>query len=105
MGGNIVAIQASRLSTSLHRDGKPGELDPQFKVFTGPIALFFGSPDANRSTARSLLLMSLPAHVIYFYVIHLIQGPNSVDVTFVFLGLYLTMAVIQVIDDDDDVID
>jgi solute carrier family 41 len=45
VGGNLVAVQASRISTSLHRYGKPGHLFPGFQAFTSPIEAFF----TNRS--------------------------------------------------------
>lgn len=100
VGGNLVAVQASRLSTSLHRNGKPGQLPSNFKLLTGPLELFFGrkrfNTDINLTTARLLLLMSIPAHVLYFFVIRFIEGESSAPVTVLFLGLYMLFAVLQV---------
>lgn len=97
VGGNLVAVQASRLSTSLHRNGKPGELPVNFKIFSGPVEIFLSKKnDINLTTARLLLLMSIPAHLLYFFVIRFIEGENAVPVTFVFLGLYMALAVLQV---------
>lgn len=101
VGGNLVAVQASRLSTSLHRNGKPGQLPANFKLLTGPLELFFkrkrySTPDINLTTARLLLLMSVPAHVLYFFVIRFIEGESSAPVTTLFLGLYMLFAVLQV---------
>lgn len=101
VGGNLVAVQASRLSTSLHRNGKPGQLPGNFKLLTGPLELFFGrkrtyQTDINLTTARLLLLMSIPAHVLYFFVIRFIEGESSAPVTVLFLGLYMLFAVLQV---------
>lgn len=42
VGGNLVAVQASRLSTGLHQLGKPGEVQEKSK-FHGCIDTFFGS--------------------------------------------------------------
>ena len=37
VGGNLVAVQASRISTALHHQGRPGDLvlDPQNKKCCG----------------------------------------------------------------------
>lgn len=43
VGGNLVAVQASRISTSLHRHGPIGNLDIQRDpIFITPMASFFG---------------------------------------------------------------
>lgn len=97
VGGNLVAVQASRLSTSLHRIGKPGELPVNFKLFFGPVELFLSKKnDINLTTARLLLLMSIPAHLLYFFVIRFIEGETAAPVTVIFLGFYMLMAVLQV---------
>lgn len=49
VGGNLVAVQASRLSTFLHRQGKPGELPPGYAVFTSPYKAFFAKNGMNAS--------------------------------------------------------
>ena len=41
VGGNLVAVQASRLSTFLHRQGKPGQMPLGHSVFTSPFKAFF----------------------------------------------------------------
>lgn len=97
VGGNLVAVQASRLSTSLHRNGKPGELPYNFKLFTGSFELFLSKRnDLNITTARLLLLMSIPAHLLYFFVIRAIEGESAVTVTAMFLSLYMIFAILQV---------
>lgn len=47
VGGNLVAVQASRLSTFLHRQGKPGEMPLGYKVFTTPFKAFFAKAGAS----------------------------------------------------------
>ena len=98
VGGNLVAVQASRLSTSLHRIGKPGELPLNFKLLTGPMELFVSKKeDINFTTSRLLLLISIPAHLLYFFVIRSLGGSeNASPITFVFLSLYMMLAVLQV---------
>ena len=41
VGGNLVAVQASRISTSLHAAGQPGRT----LYYNGPIASFFSSSE------------------------------------------------------------
>lgn len=97
VGGNLVAVQASRLSTSLHKIGKPGELPANFKLFTGPAEIFVSKRnDVNLTTARLLLLMSVPAHFLYFFVIRSLEGETAAPVTLVFLSFYIALAVLQV---------
>ena len=38
IGGNLVAIQASRISTMLHQTSLPGIIPPHTAVFTSPFA-------------------------------------------------------------------
>jgi len=43
VGGNLVAVQASRISTALHRDAQLGTLaDDDTVIFITPAAGFFG---------------------------------------------------------------
>jgi solute carrier family 41 len=43
VGGNLVAVQASRISTALHRDAQLGSLaDDDTVIFITPAAGFFG---------------------------------------------------------------
>jgi solute carrier family 41 len=39
VGGNLVAVQASRLSTALHRQGKPGEFKDNAQYYASKICL------------------------------------------------------------------
>lgn len=62
VGGNLVAVQASRLSTWLHQRGHPGDLIPEerggrySRVCVSPIATFCTS-SIHAKTARVLLLL------------------------------------------------
>ena len=66
VGGNLVAVQASRLSTWLHRRGRPGELAPRNtddgpsnKICVSPISTFC-TGGVHAKTARVLLLLVSP---------------------------------------------
>lgn len=41
VGGNLVSIQASRLSTALHQQGDLGDLPENFKRWISPVEAFF----------------------------------------------------------------
>lgn len=96
VGGNLVAVHASRISTSLHRYGKPGVLFPGFQAFTSPIQAFFTNKDMNIKTSRILLLMALPAHILYVIVIKLIDESDKMQLTLMFFIFYLFFALLQV---------
>lgn len=53
--------------------------------------------DLNVKTARMLLLMAIPAHILYVIVIRLIKGGEDVHLTAAFLVFYLLFALLQVI--------
>ncbi|CAG2108575.1 unnamed protein product [Medioppia subpectinata] len=96
VGGNLVAVHASRISTSLHRYGSPGVLFPGFQAFTSPIQAFFSNKDMNIKTSRILLLMALPAHILYIVVIRLVDGSDKMQLTTTFFVFYLFFALLQV---------
>ncbi|KAI1301315.1 Solute carrier family 41 member 1 [Halotydeus destructor] len=96
VGGNLVAVQASRLSTFLHRQGKPGHMPLGYKVFSSPVRAFFSKKDLNVKTARILFLMAFPAHLLYITVIRFIEGSDKVQVTLPFLAFYILFALMQV---------
>lgn len=52
-------------------------------------------PGAHVRSARVLLLMALPGHLIFAYIIRLLNAGNT-SLTIVFLIVYLTAALIQV---------
>ncbi|GIY70999.1 solute carrier family 41 member 1 [Caerostris darwini] len=95
VGGNLVAVQSSRISTYLHQRSEMGTLpssDP--KSCISPYSVFFGK-GAHARSARVLLLMALPGHLIFAYLIRLLNAGNT-TLTPVFLVVYLTAALIQV---------
>lgn len=94
IGGNLVAIQASRVSTYLHLHSIPGELPDEPKACYHPFRTFFG-PGVNNKSAQVLLLLVIPGHLIFLYTIHLMKSGHT-SLTVVFVVVYLFAAVLQV---------
>nr|XP_040147106.1 solute carrier family 41 member 3 isoform X2 [Ictidomys tridecemlineatus] len=95
VGGNLVAIQSSRISTYLHVRSTPGVLPlPMKGLWPRPWATFC-SPEINSTSARVLLLLVVPGHLLFFFVIRLVEGP-AVASSRTFLLLYLLAGLLQV---------
>ncbi|XP_035232712.1 solute carrier family 41 member 1-like isoform X1 [Stegodyphus dumicola] len=96
VAGNLVAVQASRISTYFHRNSeKPGSRPPDgSSLCVSPFTAFFGK-SAHARTARILMLMVIPGHLLFGYGITLIKGGNTV-LTATFLPIYLISAFIQI---------
>ncbi|XP_025738326.1 solute carrier family 41 member 2 isoform X1 [Callorhinus ursinus] len=94
IGGNLVAIQASRISTYLHLHSIPGELPDEPKGCYYPFRTFFG-PGVNNKSAQVLLLLVIPGHLIFLYTIHLMKSGHT-SLTVIFIVVYSLAAVLQV---------
>lgn len=94
IGGNLVAIQASRISTYLHLHSIPGELPDGPRGCHHPLKTFFG-PGVNNKSAQVLLLLVIPGHLIFLYTIHLMKSGHT-SLTVIFVVVYLLAAVLQV---------
>lgn len=94
IGGNLVSVQASKISTMLHQSSLPGIIPPHGKIFEMPWrALFHGTPYAR--TARILILMSIPGQILFIFVADWIHMSRStIGAPFVFS--YMTVSLIQV---------
>ncbi|XP_058529429.1 solute carrier family 41 member 2 isoform X2 [Ochotona princeps] len=93
IGGNLVAIQASRISTYLHLHSIPGELPDEPKGCYYPFRTFCG-PGVNNKSAQVLLLLVIPGHLIFLYTIHLMKSGHT-SLTVIFVVVYLFAAVLQ----------
>ncbi|BES91227.1 solute carrier family 41 [Nesidiocoris tenuis] len=94
IGGNLVSIQASKLSTSLHKLYPLGSLPDHIPVFIGPLRAF-ASKEHHSLTSRALLSLVIPGHLIFAGVIvWLREGAISTSPTFYFF--YLLAASFQV---------
>ncbi|XP_062848632.1 solute carrier family 41 member 2 isoform X2 [Trichomycterus rosablanca] len=94
VGGNLAAIQSSRITTYLHYHCSLGELTEKANGCFCPFHIFF-SKGYNSKTAQVLLLLAIPGHVVFLYIIYLMQGDNT-SPTAVFITLYLLAAFTQV---------
>ncbi|KQK84505.1 solute carrier family 41 member 3 isoform X1 [Amazona aestiva] len=95
VGGNLVAIQASRISTFLHFWSKPGVLPYKMKQnWPNPCTTFFSS-EVNSKSARVLFFLVIPGHLVFLYTIRLLQG-GHMSLSFTFVMFYLMAALLQV---------
>ncbi|KAI4478601.1 hypothetical protein M0802_014504 [Mischocyttarus mexicanus] len=94
VGGNLVAVQASRISTSLHKDFRLGSQTAP-TICISPFHAFFAKGGHAR-TARVLLMMVIPGHLIFSYTISYLQAGHT-SFTSIFIIVYLTVALLQVI--------
>ncbi|KAM8784137.1 solute carrier family 41 member 3 isoform 2-T3 [Rhynchonycteris naso] len=95
VGGNLVAIQTSRISTYLHMWSTPGVLPVWMKKFWPNPCSTFCTSETNSMSARVLLSLVIPGHLILFYVIYLMEG-HSVPNNKTFVVFYLLAALTQV---------
>lgn len=96
VGGNLIAVQASRISTELHSKGKPGRLPNHMQVCISPCSAFCDSKEtAHAGTAKMLMLMVIPGHLTFSYTISYLQAGHT-SFTFIFMLVYLTAALLQV---------
>lgn len=96
VGGNLVAIQASRLSTALHQVSIPGVL-PRNAVHgcPNPLTTFCGKGISSR-TAFVLLFMVIPGQIIFLLSIYLMNETKNFKITVTFAAIYVAAAVLQV---------
>lgn len=97
VGGNLVAVQASRITTSLHMSGsKPGTLPSgALKGCPNPGGAFCGTT-LNSRAARVLIALVIPGHLIFMYTISYMKAGHT-SITWTFALFYLTAALLQVV--------
>lgn len=94
IGGNLVSVQASRISTMLHQGSKLGVLPASAKIFENPLkALVNGTPSAKSS--RILILMSIPGQIIFIFLADYIHMSRT-TIGAPFVLTYLTVSTTQV---------
>ncbi|XP_068997588.1 solute carrier family 41 member 3-like isoform X3 [Embiotoca jacksoni] len=95
VGGNLVAIQASRISTYLHFWSIPGVLPYKMRQHWPNPCITFLSSGVNSRSARVLLMLVIPGHLVFLYAISLLQGEEA-PITIAFTVCYLSAALLQV---------
>lgn len=94
IGGNLVSIQASKISTMLHQSSILGIIPPHTKIWENPFrALFRGSIYAK--TARILIIISIPGQILFIFVADIIHMSAS-TIGIVFVVCYITVSFVQV---------
>ncbi|TVK90507.1 Solute carrier family 41 member 1 [Bagarius yarrelli] len=95
VGGNLVGIQASRISTYLHCVSVPGVQSQHIKRCCPHPGITFCS-SANSRSARVLLLLVVPGHLHFLYTVQLLHGEHTA-MTATFVCSYLCAALLQVL--------
>ncbi|KAF4525303.1 hypothetical protein B566_EDAN014825 [Ephemera danica] len=85
VAGNLVAVQASKMATELHREAELGILPPHLRVCIIQTAV----------TARVLLMLVIPGHLVFIYSISYIQT-HKASLSPIFLAVYLPTVLFQV---------
>uniref|UniRef100_A0A182J9E1 SLC41A/MgtE integral membrane domain-containing protein n=1 Tax=Anopheles atroparvus TaxID=41427 RepID=A0A182J9E1_ANOAO len=94
IGGNLVSVQASKISTMLHQSSILGIIPPHARIYELPWrALFHGVPYAK--TARILIMMSIPGQVLFIFVADYIHMSRS-TIGFPFVLTYLFVSTLQI---------
>jgi solute carrier family 41 len=100
VGGNLVAVQASRISTALHKQAELGILtsesnvDEDTVIFISPVMSFCGK-GVHARTTRVLMSMVIPGHIIFIYTIDYMKGGDT-SLSSLFVVVYLCAALMQV---------
>ncbi|KAI4883055.1 hypothetical protein NFI96_029347, partial [Prochilodus magdalenae] len=94
VGGNLVGIQASRISTYLHCVSQPGDLPHSVKELCPHPSRTFCSSGVNSKSARVLLLLVIPGHLLFLYTVYWLKGGHFIMAP-AFICCYLFAALLQ----------
>ncbi|XP_069018811.1 solute carrier family 41 member 2 [Embiotoca jacksoni] len=94
IGGNLVSIQSSRISTNLHLNYSHGEVPEGRRSCFNPCHTFFGT-GANHRSAQVLLSLVIPGQLIFLHTIHLMKGGHTWPSP-LFTVIFLSASLIQV---------
>ncbi|CAH0561825.1 unnamed protein product [Brassicogethes aeneus] len=94
IGGNLVSVQSSRISTMLHKTSIKGVIPPHTKQWVAPwTALVKGVLPAK--SARILILLAIPGQTIFVLTADLIAN-GRLTVSYIFVLTYLSVSLIQI---------
>jgi len=93
-GSNLAAVQASRISTHLHGQAEPGNLqeDKDSTISLLPCTICC-SQSVHTRTARVLMMLVVPGQILFLFTIWA-TAPDE-HISFQFTGLYLTATLLQ----------
>uniref|UniRef100_A0A8C4I4V1 Solute carrier family 41 member n=1 Tax=Dicentrarchus labrax TaxID=13489 RepID=A0A8C4I4V1_DICLA len=94
IGGNLVSIQSSRISTNLHLNYSPREVPEDRRSCYNPCRTFLGS-GANHRSAQILVLLVIPGQLVFIHTIHLMKGGHTLPSP-LFTIAFLSASLIQV---------
>ncbi|KAL3981693.1 Divalent cation transporter family protein [Acanthocheilonema viteae] len=96
VGGNLAAIQASRLATFYHQHYSFGTLrETLSSYFSFKRAFFSNNLDAH--SARVLLLFVVPCHIFFNWIIQILHKGSSLPSGPLFTSIYICAALVQVL--------
>lgn len=96
VGGNLVAVQASKISTYLHQFGKVGCLPANRLItYVSPYRAF-ACKERESCNAVILLLMSVPGHIVFIALLILSGQVGTTALNVPFLSIYICTAIIQI---------
>ncbi|KAM3726804.1 Solute carrier family 41 member [Dirofilaria immitis] len=96
VGGNLAAIQASRLATLYHQRCSFGTLTEDLSMHFS-LKRAFLSNDIDAHSARVLLLFVVPCHIFFNWVIQILHKESALPSGPLFTGTYICAALVQVL--------
>ncbi|XP_027719880.1 solute carrier family 41 member 3 isoform X2 [Vombatus ursinus] len=96
VGGNLVSIQASRISTYLYSWSSPGVLPHNMRSFYPDPCATFCSSEINSVSARVLLLLVIPGHLMFLFFIYMMEK-GEIEINLLFVVFYLVASLTQVL--------
>lgn len=95
IGGNLVSVQSSRISTMLHQTALPGIFPPHTRQWVAPWTALFGGVFSAK-IGRILILMSIPGQTVFMFVADLIYNDGNSTITAPFAMTYLFVTLLQI---------
>lgn len=97
VGGNLVAVQASRLSTLLHRNQQIGYLPEGERVCLNPANMFL-STKPGFSITRLLMLIVIPGQILfYFFCIYVNSQTTEQSISFLLMYLIASQLLVVIL--------
>lgn len=84
------------MSTHLHKSGSDlGKIPSGVKMYRNPVKAFFDPTEVNVEMGRNLVLMSIPAHILYLFLTATLK--SDVTLTIPFILIYSACAITQMV--------